>query len=72
MVAAAYGWAAHQAQVASVLAGARRPDQARQNARIASLDFPPGLLAALSGATAELKRALGSQADVWDMPGRMH
>jgi len=72
MVEAAYGWIAAQPGVTSVLAGARTPSQATENAAIADLGLPPDFLEGLSEATAELKDAFGAHLDMWQMPGRIH
>ena len=71
MVEAAFGWVARQPQVTSVLAGARKSEQVRQNARVASRTLPGAFLSALSKASEDLKKAFGGQADVWDLPGRI-
>ena len=72
MVAASFGWVMNRPQVTSVLAGAGKPDQVRQNALVADIIFPDGLWAALTDATEELKNAFGNQVDMWQIPGRIH
>ena len=68
---AAFGWAMHQPQVTSVLAGAGKPGQVEQNAAVADMSFPEGFLDALTMATDPLKAAFGNQVDMWQVPGRI-
>lgn len=58
-------WLLHQPAVASVLAGASRPEQVHANARAADVRLSPDVLAALDEATAEVKRAMGPNLDMW-------
>jgi aryl-alcohol dehydrogenase-like predicted oxidoreductase len=55
----------HQPGVTGVLAGIRRPDQAQANARAADVRLDAATLADLDTATAAVKRALGSNPDLW-------
>jgi aryl-alcohol dehydrogenase-like predicted oxidoreductase len=71
MADAAFGWVMNQPQVTSVLAGARTPEQVRQNAGVADTELPESFLNALTGATEDLKNAFGKQADMWLVPGRI-
>ncbi|NLE46593.1 MAG: aldo/keto reductase [Chloroflexi bacterium] len=63
MAQAALAWLVAQDGVASVLAGARRPEQIEDNVRAAELDLPSEVIDALSAATARLKEALGANLD---------
>ena len=71
MVEAAFGWVMHQPQVTSVLAGAGKPEQLKQNAAIADIAFPGDFLRALTEATTPLADAFGKQVDMWQIPGRI-
>ncbi len=71
MIDAAFGWAANQPHITSVLAGARNVEQVENNARIADIDFPEGFFDRLTEATDELKEAFGAHADMWQVPGRI-
>ena len=61
----AVGWLLHQPGVTGVLAGIRRPDQARANARAAEVRLDAATLAELDAATDAVKRALGKNPDLW-------
>ncbi|MBN2305162.1 MAG: aldo/keto reductase [Anaerolineae bacterium] len=65
MAQVALAWALHQPGLTSVIAGARHPDQVRQNAAAADLVLAPDVLAALDQATAAIKAALGPNLDMW-------
>ncbi len=71
MTQAAYGWVLHQKQVTSLLAGARNAEHVRQNAAIATLDFPRDFIASLTSASDDLKAAFGAHEDMWQVPGRI-
>lgn len=71
MVTAAYGWAAHQPGISSVLAGARNAEQVRKNARAGTYSFPGGFLEKLTKVTAAIRRVFGAQLDMWEVPGRI-
>ena len=58
-------WLLHQPGVTAVLAGSRRPAHIIQNAQAADLKLPPDVVAELSAATDELKRALGPNQDMY-------
>jgi aryl-alcohol dehydrogenase-like predicted oxidoreductase len=62
----ALAWVAHQPGVASVIAGARNPQQAQQNALASDIMLNGETLVALNKATAELKAALGPNPDMWN------
>jgi len=61
----AVAWLLHQPGVSGVLAGIRRPDQAQANARAADARLDAATLAELDAATDAVKRALGSNPDLW-------
>jgi aryl-alcohol dehydrogenase-like predicted oxidoreductase len=63
-------WLLYQPGVTSVLAGARRPEQIKQNAKAAALDLPPEIVEALSAATDQVKQKLGSNPDLWETNSR--
>lgn len=65
MADVALAWCLHQPGVTSVLAGARSPEQARENARAGELRLPPAIVARLNAATASLKEILGPNCDMW-------
>ena len=61
----AMAWMLHQPAVTAVLAGIRRPDQALANAPAADVRLDAATLAELDAATAEVKRLLGPNPDLW-------
>lgn len=61
----AVAWLLHQPGVTGVLAGIRRPDQAQANARAADVRLDAATLSELDAATDAVKRALGSNPDLW-------
>jgi len=65
MAHVALAWALRQPGVVSVLAGARSPDQIRQNAQAAALQLPPEIISELAEVTHELKLRLGPNPDPW-------
>jgi len=67
----ALAWLLHQPAVVSVLAGARRPEQVRENARAAQLKLSPDVLRQLSEATEPVKAKLGPNPDMWQSEPRM-
>ncbi len=58
-------WVINKPAVATVIAGARSPEQIRSNAAAAALELSPDVLAALDEATEPLKAAFGANADLW-------
>lgn len=64
-------WLVHQPGVASVLAGARRVEQVRQNAQAGDVRLGPEVLRQLGEATDALKQAMGRNADMWQSESRM-
>lgn len=65
LVDLAIQWLAHQPGVASVLAGARRPSQVIANARSLGCPVPEDVLQKATAATEGLKKAFGSNPDMW-------
>lgn len=58
-------WLLHQDQVTSVLAGARSPQQVRDNAAAAERSLTADTLAELAEITEPVKQALGRNVDMW-------
>jgi len=67
----ALAWLLARDGVASVLAGARNPGQARENARAAELKLAPRTIAELAEATEAVKAHIGPNADMWQSDSRM-
>ena len=65
MAAVSLAWLIHQPGVAAVLAGARSPQQIRENVLAGSLALAPEIVAALSAATEDLKQRLGPNQDMY-------
>lgn len=65
MAQVALAWVLAQPGVATVVAGARSPEQVRANAEAASLKLSEDVLEALREATDPLKAKLGPNADMW-------
>jgi len=70
MVELALAWLLHQSGVASVIAGARTPEQVRQNARAMTTALSDDILARLSDATESLKEQFGNNPDMWQTDSR--
>jgi myo-inositol catabolism protein IolS len=66
----ALAWLLRQPGVATVIAGARSPEQVRDNAAAAALDLSNDTVAELSAATEALKRAMGPNPDMWQAAGQ--
>lgn len=62
---AALAWCLAQPGITSVLAGARNPEQIRENARAAERRLPGTVLERLSTVTDPLKQGLGPSIDLW-------
>ena len=71
MSAVALAWLLAQPGVVSVLAGARNPDQVRQNVRAADLDLSPDTLQRLTHATDTVKQVMGANPDMWQSESRI-
>ncbi len=67
----ALAWLLAQPSVASVIAGARNPQQARENAAAGDLTLPDDVVRELSQATEALKEHFGTNPDVWESESRM-
>ncbi len=70
MTDVAIAWLFQQPGVATVIAGARRPEQIRQTAGAVDLDLAPEIVARLAGATEEVKSAIGPNPDMWQSESR--
>jgi len=64
----ALAWCLYQPAVATVLAGARTPEQMKENAGAASLKLSDDILKRLGAATLTVKERLGKNADLWGHP----
>jgi len=71
MADVAMAWLLHQPGVTSVIFGARSPAQVTANLRAGELKLDRSTLAALDQASADLKEALGSNADLWAAESRI-
>ena len=71
MAQVALAWLLAQEGVTSVIAGARNPDQARQNAAAADIVLGGDVLSRLSAATQGVKDRIGKNADMWQTDSRM-
>ena len=67
MVQVALAWLLSRPGVATVIAGARNPEQIKANAAVANVKLSPDILAALDDVTQPLKGKLGANADMWDV-----
>jgi myo-inositol catabolism protein IolS len=70
MAEVALAWLLHQPGVTSVLAGARHPEQIKQNAQAVALELPPGIMSELTKATHELRLELGPNPDQYQSDSR--
>lgn len=71
MAQVALAWLLGREGVTAVVAGARNPRQARDNAAAGDLVLPDEAADALDGATEFLKRTLGRNADMWQSDSRL-
>lgn len=71
MAEASLAWLLAQKGVASVIAGARRPEQVLRNAQAASVTLPAELVAELTALTEDVKERLGPNADMWQADSRI-
>jgi len=62
----ALAWLLARPGVASVIAGARDPQQARENAAAGDLYLPDDVVKELSRATETLKEHFGTNPDMWE------
>ena len=70
MAQVSLAWLLRQPGVASVIAGARRPDQIEQTALAADLELPSDAVARLAEATEPVKQVLGPNPDMWQSESR--
>lgn len=70
MTQVALAWLLHQQGVTSVLAGARRPEQIKQNARASDLELSSDVVSDLAKATDVLKQRLGTNLDQYQSDSR--
>lgn len=63
-------WVLQQPAVASVIAGARKPEHIRETARAADLLLDPSLIQRLNTATEKVKQILGPNPDMWSTESR--
>ena len=63
--ALALAWVLHRPGVASVLAGARNPDQVVAGVAAAGLSLPPDTIAALETVTDPVRKHFGANPDMW-------
>ncbi len=66
MAQVALAWLLRQPAIATVIAGARSPEQIRANAQAAELVLSDDIVRALTEATEPLKARLGPNADMWE------
>lgn len=71
MTQTALVWLTEQAGVASVIVGARTPEQVKQNAMAGNLKLPQEVSTQLSEATAMLRDKLGPNPDMWESESRI-
>lgn len=67
----ALAWLLHQPGMASIIVGARHPDQIKQNVQAADLELSPEIVDELSQVTDEVKWKVGSNPDMWQSESRM-
>ena len=66
----AVAWVLQQPGVTAAIVGARKPEQIRQMAAAAELQFDSATLQKLNQATDSVKRILGPNPDMWDSQSR--
>lgn len=71
MADVALAWLLAQPAVATVIAGMRNAEQAKENARAADLELPADVVAELSEVTQALRDKLGPNADMWQTESRI-
>ena len=71
MAGVALAWLQRQPGVASVIMGARRPEQALRNARSADTRLPDAVVEQLNALSHPLKVRLGPNADMWQSEPRV-
>ena len=71
MAKVALAWLLKQSGVTSVLVGARKPEQIKQNAQAGDLKLQGDIVSRLTEATDNLKKQLGENLDMWQSQSRM-
>ena len=71
MANVALAWVLKQPGIASVLAGARHPEQIAANVKAAELNLAEDVIGALQAATEKVKSKLGPNADPWRTASRI-
>ena len=71
MAAVALAWLRQQAGVATILVGARSPEELHLNLPALNLELAPATVQALNQATETVKAKLGNNPDMWISPSRM-
>lgn len=71
MEALALAWLLQQPAVASLIVGARNPQQLENNRKALDLSLHDPLLESLNSCTDGLKLLLGHNPDLWDSSGRI-
>lgn len=71
MAAVALAWLRQQPGVATILVGARSPQELHLNLPALNLHLPPDVIQALNAATSAVKAKLGNNPDMWFVPSRM-
>ena len=66
----AIAWLLSRTSVASVIVGARKPEQLQRNCAAADLDLSEEVLARLNAVTEPLKSHFGTNADLWEGDAR--
>lgn len=64
-------WLISRKNISSVLAGARNPEQLKENASAGSLILPDDIRAELTKASRKLKEMMGKNPDMWEMESRI-
>ncbi len=70
MAQVALAWLLYQPGVTAVLAGARRPEQIKQNAQATAVTLPAEVVTSLSEVTEAVKQKLGPNLDLWQTVSR--
>jgi aryl-alcohol dehydrogenase-like predicted oxidoreductase len=70
MALVSVAWVLQQPGVASVIAGARQPEQIQEMATAVDLHLDPAIIQKLNAATEEVKEILGSNPDMWSSESR--
>lgn len=66
MVHLALSWLQYQPGVASVIVGARNPEQIKENAKAADVKLTDDIIEELNKITSDLKRKFGKNPDMWN------